>query len=201
MDSVGDYLKKFSKKNMELEDYESELKKFTELENEIENIEKVKDIGAMSLKMNDLVVALKALCKEKLHFRGSAPQGPRKADWARRRNQEFLDKTEQRSQGNRLPRNGHEHSRGNPARTIRIRLEIRARLGNVRSFGDLRPRRHHRLRGDGQSAVIAEEMGRFDPIGRCEAKGVAAATREESEDVEGKYSDAGGQCQEASAEL
>jgi dynein heavy chain len=63
-DSVGEYLKKFSKRNMELEDYERELKKFTELENEIERIDKVKDIGAMSLKMNDLVIALKALCKE-----------------------------------------------------------------------------------------------------------------------------------------
>ena len=63
-DSVVDYLKKFSKKSMELEDYENELKKFTELEGEVEAIEKTKNIGAMSLKMNGLIMALKSLCQE-----------------------------------------------------------------------------------------------------------------------------------------
>jgi len=49
-DSIQDSLKDFSKKNPLLQDYEEKLKKFSHLEEEIDSIDRTREIGAMALK-------------------------------------------------------------------------------------------------------------------------------------------------------
>lgn len=68
-DSIQDSLKDFSKKNPHLQEYEEKLKKFSLLEDEIDSIERTREIGAMALKTGQLITGLKARCKEwKNHY-------------------------------------------------------------------------------------------------------------------------------------
>lgn len=53
-DSIQDNIKAFSKKNPTLQDYEDALKKFSNIEEEIEKIEVSHKIGAMELKTGNL---------------------------------------------------------------------------------------------------------------------------------------------------
>jgi len=53
-DSIQDNIKAFSKKNPTLQDYEDALKKFSNIEEEIEKIEVSHKIGAMELKTSNL---------------------------------------------------------------------------------------------------------------------------------------------------
>lgn len=63
-DSISDSLDKFTATNPQLQDYERELKKFSNLENEIDEIEGTKKIGAMSFKTDLLNQGLKDKVKE-----------------------------------------------------------------------------------------------------------------------------------------
>ena len=63
-DNVQETIKKFSAKNPSLQEYEDELKKFTHLEDEIEKVERIREIGAMALMTDNLVNALKQKCVE-----------------------------------------------------------------------------------------------------------------------------------------
>ena len=62
--NINEVIKKFSSKNPQLQDYEDELKKFIALESKLEEIEKTREIGAMALKTDNLITALKMKCKE-----------------------------------------------------------------------------------------------------------------------------------------
>jgi dynein heavy chain len=58
-DSIQDNIKAFSKKNPTLQDYEDALKKFSNIEEEIEKIEVSHKIGAMELKTGNLCQGLR----------------------------------------------------------------------------------------------------------------------------------------------
>ncbi len=62
--NLNEEIKKFSKNNPKLQDYEDELKKFINLEREINEFKKTREIGAMALKTDKLITALKNKCKE-----------------------------------------------------------------------------------------------------------------------------------------
>jgi len=62
-DSPIDTLKEFSKKNPQIQEYEEKLKFFSGLEQEIDDIERTREIGAMALKTDRLINGLKETCK------------------------------------------------------------------------------------------------------------------------------------------
>jgi len=62
-DSPIDTLKEFSKKTPQIQEYEEKLKFFSGLEQEIDDIERTREIGAMALKTDRLINGLKETCK------------------------------------------------------------------------------------------------------------------------------------------
>lgn len=63
-DNISDNIKAFSKKNPSLQDYEDALKKFSNIEEDIEKIEISHKIGAMELKTSSLCTGLRQHAKD-----------------------------------------------------------------------------------------------------------------------------------------
>lgn len=63
-DSIDKELRKFNAKKPTLEDYEEELKRYSQMEDEIDKIDQMHQIGAMALKTKNLKASLKGWIEE-----------------------------------------------------------------------------------------------------------------------------------------